>query len=258
MHDHLGLVVGVVGNPAQGARELGQGDVQILVGLDDDLGRAAMEARGRVEVRHHSLGQQPVGIDIHVPVLGAELHRAPGHGFHLADQGLASRSAPQVPRDFHPVAHLEGRIQVHGNAREEIAQGLLQREADDRSGDGAGAQQRLEIHLHDPREDDRRRRAIERDHDEVPGEARRSRLAMAEERIQEHESQDAYAHEGSQGPQNRVPQGLECGMEIADPGQDEGRRDQQQQEDRPGHDPPGLADAFSQVMEHGEEDTPQR
>ena len=110
------------------------------MGLHDYLSCAAVQARRRVEVRHHCLGQDTVGQDVHIPIFGAKLHRAPSHGLHLSDERLPPRAAPYIPGDLHPVPHLERRIQVHGDARKEIAQGLLHREANDSGCYGTGAQ----------------------------------------------------------------------------------------------------------------------
>ena len=151
-HD-LGGVLGQVGQARQGQTEQLHAPVQIRAGLDHDPGGAAVEARGHVEVGHHGLRDEPVRQDVHVTVLGAQLDGPPGHRLYLADEGLPARATAEGARDLHPVPFLEGGVQVEGDAREQVAQHLLEAEANDRGGDGAGAQQLAQAHLQHLAED---------------------------------------------------------------------------------------------------------
>ena len=163
-----------------------------------------MQARGHVEVGHHCLGNGPIGEDVHVAVLGAKLHRAPGHGLYLANESLPAGATAQVAGDLDPVPLLEGGIQVEGDAGEEVAQHLLKAEAHHGGGDGASTQKLAQADLQHIPQDSARSQEVEGHHQQVPSEAWCGALGLAQQGVQQEEGQQADAQVGRSAPEDQV------------------------------------------------------
>ena len=94
------------------------------------------------------------GTTTKLPALRAHLRRAPGNLAHH----------PVLSADRHPIAHAERLLDLNGEPREQIAEGVLQRQPDD---DRANRCRRHHAIAQDQRRDEREQRDDDRVLDDV-------------------------------------------------------------------------------------------
>ena len=195
-------------NEALDLREQALQDGNDLVGghviADADAEHARVRRLGEAVVEDAVAGHLVVGHGEGVAVPGAQARRPPGDLLHF----------PVAIADLHPIPHAERRFRVEGDAREEVPEAVLQREADHRADHRRGAEKERQLDPEPAVGDHGRPDAIEKDGDHAVEQRGRRRPPLA-------------AEDGVEGDADR-------------PHEQDQEREQDQQEDPAGSREPAL------------------